>query len=391
MFTPIVPLGGLLGWQFLQRTQESQQEALANSVSVERDMAEFEERISSVKSADDLVNDFRLLRIALGAFGLSEDIGNKYFIKKVLEEGTEDPEALSNRLSDTRYQGLAEAFGFGDYATPNNAFGAIEAQIRAGTDTLPANRRAAAGDRAIELVEKLDELTGLIADEEMDAEARGSRESDLRGEVDEIWADVMGNPRQREAMLSTFEVAEGFGALNHSTQVEVLRQKVVGIFGDRPAEQMTGFVDRIKQAYTTRQFEEAVGEQAQELRLALNLDRELPGLAADTEVENDTAWLRVMGSSPMRAVFDSAFGLPEAFAALDLDRQLVVYKDRARAIFGSDKVSQFTDPEAREELIRLYLVRTELNGQASNTGGTSAALTILSGVNSSSLFNTLLG
>ncbi|MBY6049936.1 DUF1217 domain-containing protein [Vannielia litorea] len=386
MFTPIVPLGGYLGWQFLQRTQENQQEALANSATVQRDMAEFEERIAKVKTPEDLVSDFRLLRVALGAFGLSDDIDNKYFIRKVLEEGTTDERALANRLSDTRYHDLAKAFGFGEYQTPNNGFSAIEDQIRAGTDTLPPRARQAAGDKAMELVYTLDDLTTLMAAEERDP----AGEAALRKEIDGLWSDVMGNPRLRASVLSAFNVAEGFDALPGATQVEVLRQRIVGLFEGRPAEQMTGFIDTIKSAYTTRQFELGVGEQAQELRVALNFEREMPGLAADPDDANDTMWFKVMGTSALREVFDTAFGLPDAFPALDLDRQLEVYKQRAQALFGSDDVSQFTDPEAREELIRLYLVRTELNGGASTGGGTSAALQILSGVSSGSLFTTLL-
>ncbi|MBS8226146.1 DUF1217 domain-containing protein [Vannielia litorea] len=383
MFTPIVPLGGLLGWQFLQRTQESQQQTLASSTTVQRDMAEFEERIASVKTPEDLVSDFRLLRIALGAFGLADDIGNKYFIQKVLEEGTAEG-SLASRLSDTRYRDLAEAFGFGTYDTPNNAFGAIEAQIRAGTDTLPAREREAAGDRALTLVDRLKQLSDLTGQEDVAPE-----QAALRAEVEDLWPQVMGQPRMREAMRATFDIGEGYDALNHATQVEVLRQKVVGLFEDRPAEQLTGFIDRIKQGYTTRQFEQAVGEQAQELRIALNLERELPDLAADPDDANDTMWFKIMGSSPLRAVFDAAFGLPTAFSALDIDRQLDVYKERAQSLFGSSEVSQFTDPAKREDLIRTYLVRTEISGQASTGGGSSAALTILSNVSSNNLFSLL--
>ncbi|QDC11157.1 DUF1217 domain-containing protein [Oceanicola sp. D3] len=384
MFTPIVPTGGLLGWQFLQRTQESQQQTLANSASVQSDMEVFEERIANVETAEDLVNDFRLLRVALGAFGLSDDIGNKYFIQKVLEEGTSDPAALANRLSDTRYLNLAEAFGFGAYGTPNNGFAAVEAQIRAGTDTLPPNQRQEAGDQAMQLVDRLKALS-----DEMSRAPGSDGVAALRDEVDALWPEVMGNRRMREAMLSAFNVAEGFDALDQGVQVEVMRQQVFGLFEDRPTEQLTGFIDRIKQNYTSRQFEVAVGEQASELRIALNLERELPAIAADPDDSNDTSWLKIMGSAALREVFDKAFGLPAAFAALDLDRQLETYKARATSLFGSDEVSQFADPEQRENLIRRYLVQTELSGEASGATSTNAALTILSGVNSNNLFSLL--
>jgi hypothetical protein len=61
------------------------------------------------------VGDRRLLEVALGAFGLDDDIRNRFFIRKVLEEGTTSPSRrFANRLSDKRYLALAETFGFGD-------------------------------------------------------------------------------------------------------------------------------------------------------------------------------------------------------------------------------------------------------------------------------------
>ena len=73
----------------------------------------FREKIESIKTAEDLVADRELLSVALGAFGLDDDINNTFFIRKVLEDGTIDDDALANRLSDSRYADLSEAFGFG--------------------------------------------------------------------------------------------------------------------------------------------------------------------------------------------------------------------------------------------------------------------------------------
>ncbi len=85
---------------------------------IQRDTDYFLENIGKIDTAEDLVNDRRLLSVALGAFGLDEDIDSKYFIRKVLEDGTLDPEALSNKLADKRYLDFSQAFGFGDYGIP---------------------------------------------------------------------------------------------------------------------------------------------------------------------------------------------------------------------------------------------------------------------------------
>ncbi|KEO54235.1 DUF1217 domain-containing protein [Thioclava pacifica] len=117
-YQPIVPNSGYAGWGFLNRTMASQKAAFVASAEVQTQEAYFREKIGSITSAEDLVADRRLLGVALGAFGLDEDIGNTFFIRKVLEEGSLDGEALANKLSDKRYLAFTKAFGFGNYSTP---------------------------------------------------------------------------------------------------------------------------------------------------------------------------------------------------------------------------------------------------------------------------------
>ncbi|PQO22869.1 flagellar protein [Rhodobacteraceae bacterium WD3A24] len=252
-FQPVIPLGGLGGWRFLQRTQENQQETFAASARLQRDVAHFRDRIGDIGTAADLVEDRRLLRVALGAFGLQDDINNTFFIRRVLEDGTLDRTALANRLTDRRYRAFSEAFGFGNAPLP-------------------------------------------------------------------------------------------------------------------PATIGPGFADRIIEAYETRQFEVAIGRQDSNMRLALGAQRELAELAENGGTEK-ARWLTVMGTPPLRSVFETAFGLPESFGALDLDRQLAGFRDRSQRAFGEDSIAQFADPEKRDALIRRFLARAELQ-----TGGGAPAL-----------------
>lgn len=110
MFQPVLPLSGLPGWVLLNRTLESQTQAFNASPQIVRDTDYFVENIANVRSAEDLVSDRRLLTVALGAFGLDEDINNRALIQKVLEDGTADPASLANRLADDRYARFSEAF-----------------------------------------------------------------------------------------------------------------------------------------------------------------------------------------------------------------------------------------------------------------------------------------
>ncbi len=272
-FQPAIPLPGIAGWRFLERTQASQQAAFEKGPELQREIAYFADNIATVTSAADLVADRRLLKVALGAFGLEGELDKKAFIRKVLEEGTTEPRAFANRLTEPSYRKLAEAFGFGDPA--------------------------------------------------------GARTAD------------------------------------------------------------SGFAAKITQAYRTRAFEAAVGETSNDLRLAMNFRREMAEMSKGPD---GASWFAVLGSKPLRAVFEKAYGLPEAFAKIDVDRQREVMRDKTGAMFGTDNLTAFQDPAAVEKVIDRFLARAQLEAGASASGPGSAALTLLQNANgggSQGLFNLL--
>ena len=89
-FRPAVPAAGLPGWAFLSRTASAQQAAHASSSTLQRDTAYFRANIGSIQSAEELVSDRRLLSVALTAFGLEDDLQNRFFIRKILESDPSD-------------------------------------------------------------------------------------------------------------------------------------------------------------------------------------------------------------------------------------------------------------------------------------------------------------
>ena len=112
-FQPVLPLTGYVGWRFLQRTLDTQQATFNDSAPVKRATDHFRDKIGSIRTAEDLVKDRALLGVALGAFGLDDDIDNTYFIKRILSDGTTSSDALSSKLADKRYAAFAREFGFG--------------------------------------------------------------------------------------------------------------------------------------------------------------------------------------------------------------------------------------------------------------------------------------
>ena len=222
-------------------------------------MKYFNENISKITSAKELVEDRTLLKVALGAFGLDADLPNRAFIEKILTEGSLDEDAFAHRLADKRYLEMAAEFGF-----------------------------------------------------------------DL----------------------------------------------------ETPSTKLTDFGETIVNAYQGRQFEVAVGEQDADMRLALTVQRDLSDIANDDMSEN-SKWFTIMGNPPLRRVFDTVFSLPRSFGALDLDRQLEVFKERSDRLFGSSDPAQFFQESKRDELVKQFLIRTQIQSINVKIQPGQAALSLL--------------
>lgn len=128
--------------------------------------------------------------------------------------------------------------------------------------------------------------------------------------------------------------------------------------------------------YIQKTFESRVGDQDNNLRLAMNAKAELAELS-ERNVSEKTFWYTVIGSKPLRAVFQKALGLPDAISRLDVDRQYDDFTKRASKLLGSSNPAQFKDENASEKLIQRFLLMSQITSVTTQSPY-SAALTILS-------------
>ncbi|WP_343035380.1 DUF1217 domain-containing protein [Parasulfitobacter algicola] len=145
-----------------------------------------------------------------------------------------------------------------------------------------------------------------------------------------------------------------------------------------PNTERPDFADTTVALYEKKQFEIAIGDQNEDMRLALNAEGEIKQIA-QADRSNDSKWFSIMGSPPLRTVFETALGLPSSFSQLDLDRQLEVFKDKSQQRFGTSDISDFANNETQNDLIRQFLVRSEINASINATSPASIALTLLQG------------
>lgn len=216
-FQPVVPLSGYGGWQFLRRTQAAQHQSFRQSPSIARETEHFQKNISSVMTTEALISDHTLLKVALGAFGLQEDINHKAFIQDVLNSSTIDPSSLANRLSDSRYLEFARAFGFGDFDTPRTQLSDFPAEI---TDAYVHQKfEVAVGQSDPDMRLALGATREIVAISERDV-------SDLTK-----WYSMMGNAPLRKVFETALGLPQSFGALDLDRQIEEFRSRASQQFG----------------------------------------------------------------------------------------------------------------------------------------------------------------
>ncbi len=235
MYQPIVPAAGLAGWRFLQRTYDSQFAAFNQATALQRDTEYFSEKISQVSSAEELVSDRRLLSVALGAFGLQDDINNRYFIQKVLEDGTASNDTLAMRLSDTRYRELSDAFGFGPTAEP-----------QVGTENFAEDMIARYQARSFEVAAGTQDNSLRIAlHAERALPALAAREAS----TDTKWFTILGDPPLRELFERALNLPGSIGQIDIDQQLTIFKDRAVSVFGTDDLSQFED-AEKVQEAIT---------------------------------------------------------------------------------------------------------------------------------------------
>lgn len=139
---------------------------------------------------------------------------------------------------------------------------------------------------------------------------------------------------------------------------------------------ITSEIDTIAARYAAESFELAVGQQNDSMRLALNYRDGVSEVV--TEDSSDEAILfKLLGSEPIRAVLDTALGIPADLAQLDIDRQAEYLDDRLKSQFGINSVQDLKDPEVVDQVLKRFQILAGINQNFASTSSASTALVLL--------------
>jgi len=262
-FQPVVPIGGMAGWAFLRRTAATQMEAFKNSPTLQRETDYFSKHIGEVRTVDDLMADRQLLKVALGAFGLQDDLPNKAYIRKVLSEGSTNPKSFANRLVDKRYLAFTKAFGF-DLKPPNTVLSGFASKIVSAYQERQFEVAVGEQDSSMRLALSLTRELGEIAAKQNTDDGR--------------WFAVMGNTALREVFQTAFGLPSATSSLDIDEQLKIFRDRAKSIMGNSEISQFADSqaIERITHLFLTRTQIREISPAISSSQTALTLLQSIP-------------------------------------------------------------------------------------------------------------------
>lgn len=219
--------GALVAHNVLNRDMDRYKSMFQEDPQVKREIEYVKANIGKIESLDDLLDDYRIFRFTLSAFGLEDQQYARAMMRKVIDEGTGSPTDFANQLLDTRYREMSEFIRY-DY-------------------------------------ERLGRLK------------------------DPAWVDSL--------------------------------------------------VDK----YVTNEFEKAVGESNESLRMAMYFERKAPKM---------TSWYQIMGDKALYQVALKMVGLPSEAAQMDVDKQVEIFKKKLN-------INEFKDPVKLQKHLETFLARSD--------------------------------
>lgn len=101
-----------LSYKVVKTQLDTLREKFAADPMVSREVQYFKENIGKMGSVKEMLDDFRLNQFITSAFNLESQSFAKAFVRKVIEDGTDDRLDLANKLVDPRYRDMATTFAY---------------------------------------------------------------------------------------------------------------------------------------------------------------------------------------------------------------------------------------------------------------------------------------
>ncbi len=374
-FTPYIPSSGVAGWNFLQTTYDRQYDAFVKSGSLKNDTEYFAENIGKVTSSEDLLNDRRLLQVAVKAFGLEEEINYRALLQRALNEGTAADDALANTMNDDRYVKFSEAFGFGPGQSPltsdTKAMKAVIDKFQSASfeeavgevdDTM---RTALFAKRAmIEVFGEPDEddVSQLSMKERALKEFNDALEEingdddDAQGvtSVEDQWEDIIKRDVLTEFFDTALRMPANSAAMDEEELIETYRSRAQSVFGSDDPTVFFSAENKADTMATYRTRATVNGDTSSDIAKTLTLTENIMDQLVERDAALNEEWQYIASQEPLANFMKIALELPENIDDRDTSEQMRIYRERAIKFFGSDDPNVFASGSKLDQTLEIY-------------------------------------
>ena len=218
MVLSISGLSSQLALSLIDSTQDRQIESLKSEPQHARAAEQFRERIGSITSPQELVQDYEVYSFVMRAFDLEDQIFGKGMVRKVLESDPSDDSSLVNTLTDSRFGELHTGLGFTTEDGPQT----------------PDFNDTAWQDGIVDLY-----FSRIYANDYAEQNETVGAVLEFREEVTEIdsWYDVLKNETLTEFFQTALSLPSEMSGLDVDKQAEIFADKYDLSDLSDPAEQ----------------------------------------------------------------------------------------------------------------------------------------------------------
>jgi hypothetical protein len=295
---------------------------------VDRDTQYYLANIGKVTSIDDFVNNDRLFKYAMKAYGLEDMDYAKAFMVKALKEGVSDADSFANKLTDKRYAQFVAAFNFASDGANATVYNPTQQQVTANYATqaqiagLDPNSDYVKGETTYYLanITKVKSIDDLMSNNRLYTYALAAFGLDSATEDKDLLKSVLqGGVKDPNSVANqqTNKAYAGLAAAFNFAQ-----------YGDTTTTRVAAQQPTVDM-YLRQTLEENAGQTNEGVRLALYFQRKAPDI---------TNWYDVLADTALASVVRTALGLPDSFATADIDKQAQLFEQKL-------DIKDFTDPE----------------------------------------------
>lgn len=316
----------------------------------------FKSAMDLVFSVDDLLNDTRLFNYVLNAFGLDPADEARSKIRQVLTSNLTDGTSFANRLRDSRYTALAEAFNFD---ANGMAQGVLRGQLASSKSDTVARFTATLGELEVNktrgkietdyysaTIDGIRTVDDLIKDKRLVAYIKTAygleRETISDSTLRQALTSDLFDPKSFVNRSENYKLREMAAAFNFAADGTVKR---VAVGQAQDSDDLL----RTQDLYIRQTMEQQAGAENQGVRLALYFQRKASTIVSAYSVLADKALLEVVLT---------ALNLPDSVAQADVDTQ-------AKLIAKRFDLADFKDPAKVEKFLARFTALYDLKNPQS--------------------------